>query len=177
MNSFFLCFLILLLYLKQLKGFSEEYYECLDSDKTVDSHSDCTSIKIPEYEGYKCCSTKISYETKIFYNCIPIENKYNISQELLYEYISKRNLASLFGDTGGQIEIECSNKMKATKNYEKLSDKYISCYDSHKKGVNNENDCTKNEIPTKEGSKCCFLESSQMNNNGTIIDDKRCYII
>ena len=67
--------------------------------------------------------------------------------------------------------------MKAAKNYEKFSDEYLSCYDSHKKGVNNENDCTKNEIPTKEGSKCCFLESSQINNNGTIIDDKRCYII
>ena len=67
--------------------------------------------------------------------------------------------------------------MKATENYEKFSDEYLSCYDSHKKGVNNENDCTKNEIPTKEGSKCCFLESYQINNNGTIIDDKRWYII
>ena len=137
MNSFFLCFLILLLYLKQLKGFSEEYYECLDSDKNVNYNSDYTSIKIPEYEGYKCCSTKVSYETKIFNNCIPIENKYTISQELLYEYISTRNLASLFGDTGGQIEIECPNEMKATENYEKLSDEYLKCYDSHKKGVNN----------------------------------------
>ena len=177
MNSFFLCFLILLEYLKQLKGFSEEYYECLDSDKTISSHSGCTSIEIPENEGYKCCSTKVSYKAEVFYNCFPIKSIYTTSKDILYEYISKSNLAFLFGDTGGELEIACPNGIVTTENYEKLSDEYLSCYDSHKKGVNNESDCTKNEIPTREGSKCCFLESSQINNNGTIIDDKRCYII
>ena len=177
MNSFFLCFLILLEYLKQLKGFSEEYYECLDSDKTISSHSGCTSIEIPENEGYKCCSTKVSYKAEVFYNCFPIKSIYTTSKDQLYEYISKSNLAFLFGDTGGELEIACPNGIVTTENYEKLSEEYLSCYDSHKKGVNNESDCTKNEIPTREGSKCCFLESSQINNNGTIIDDKRCYII
>ncbi len=177
MNSYFLCILILLVYLEQLKGFSEEYYDCLDSDNIVNSHSDCTSINIPESEGYKCCSIKVSYESTSSYNCFPIENKYTTSQELLNEYITKKNLAFLFGDTGGKIEIECPNQMKTTENYEKFSDEYLNCYESHKKGVNNENDCTKYEIPTKEGNKCCFLESSQINNDGTIVDDKRCYII
>ena len=176
MNSYFVCLLILLC-AKQLQGISEEYFECLDPEKTVNSHSDCTSIIIPDSDGYKCCSMKISYEKESSYNCFPIENKYMESQEIFKEYMSKSSMALLFRDTGGKMEIECPNEMKITENYEKFSDEYLSCYNSHINGVNNENDCTKIEIPTKEGNKCCFVESSQLNNQGNIIEDKRCYII
>ena len=177
MNSFFIFFLIVLLYEKEIQGFSDEYYECLNPDKTVYSHFGCTSIQIPYSEGYKCCSMKLSYEQKTSYNCFLLENKYSTSQELLNDYISKRSIAFLFRNTGGKIEVECPNEMKMTENYEKISDEYLTCYNNHMKGVNNENDCDKIDIPTKEGSKCCFLESSKKINDGKMIDDKRCYII
>lgn len=177
MNSFFICFLVVLLCGNEIHTFSEEYYECLNPDKTVYSHYDCTLIKIPDSEGYKCCSTKLSYEQKTSYNCFPLENKYATNQELLNDYISKRSIAFLFGKTGGNIEVECPNEVKMTEKYEKISDEYLTCYNNHMKGVDNENDCQKIDIPTKEGRKCCFLESLKKNKEGKMIDDKRCYII
>lgn len=67
--------------------------------------------------------------------------------------------------------------MKLIQNYEKMSDEYFNCYKSHINGVENENDCQKYDIPEKEKSKCCFLESLKKDNKGNIIKDKRYYII
>ena len=177
MNYFLIYFFILVIFIKQIQGFSEEFYECIDPDRKINSPSDCTSIQIPEKEGFKCCSTKIIDENKSSYNCFTLESKYATNKEEFKEYISNRSLAFLFTDTGGQMEIECPNNMKLTEIYEKYSDEYLNCYNSYMKGVENENDCTKNNIPSEEGSKCCFLESSQLKNDGKIINDKRCYII
>ena len=177
MNYFLIYFFILVIFIKQIQGFSEAFYECIDPDRKINSPSDCTSVQIPEEEGFKCCSTKITDENKSTYNCFTLENKYATNQEEFKEYISNRSLAFLFTDTEGQMEIECPNNIKVTENYEKFSDEYLNCYNSYMKGVENENDCTKNNIPSEEGSKCCFLESSQLKNDGKIINDKRCYII
>jgi len=170
-------FSLILLILEKLKGKSLEYYLCLDPNKSVRSTSTCTSLKIPESDGYKCCGMKITINKTSSYSCFAIEKKYTTSQEVLDEYISAGSLAILFSSIGGQIEIECGNDMKITQNYEKISDEYLNCYNSHINATENENDCTKNNIPDKEGSKCCFVETSEINNNGNIIDDKRCYII
>jgi len=176
MNSFMIYFLILL-FAKHIKGISEEYYECINPYRKITTHSDCTSMQIPDSVGYKCCSMKVTFENNSFNNCFPLESKYTTSQEVFNEYIFKSNYAFLFGETGGKLEIECPNDMKIIKNYEKLSEEYTSCYNGHMKGVQEENDCTKNELPAKEGGKCCFLESSQINDNGKVIGDKRCYMI
>lgn len=176
MNFLMICILILS-NMKIFQGKSEEYYECLNTQKTIKSSSECTNIKIPDSDEYKCCSMKITFNNESSFNCFPLENKYTESQELLKEYISKRSLAGLFGTMGGQMEIECGNEIKMTENYEKLSDEFLNCYNNHMNGTQNENDCINNDIPNKEGSKCCYIETSTINNNGNIIDDKRCYII
>jgi hypothetical protein len=75
------------------------------------------------------------------------------------------------------MEIECGGSLQFSENYKKLSDEYLNCYTNHIKGIENENDCTKNEIPEGEGSKCCFVETSKIINNGSIINDKRCFIL
>ena len=36
-------------------------------------------------------------------------------------------------------------------------------------GTQNEYDCINNDIAEQEGSKCCFEETSTINNNGNII--------
>ena len=177
MNFFLIYFFILLISIKKLQGFSEEFYDCIDPDRIIRYPSDCTSIRIPDEEGFKCCSMKIMDENNSTYSCFTLENKYSTNQQEFKEYLSNRSLAFLFTDIGGQMTIECPNNMKLTENYEKFSDEYLSCYNSYIKGVKNENDCTKNNIPSEEGSKCCFLETSQLKNNGKIINDKRCYII
>lgn len=176
MNYFFI-YILILLYINQIKGLSEEYYKCIDPDIEVVSPSVCTSIIIPKNEGYKCCSMKVRYKNTISYKCLPIENQFTSSQKLLDEYIFNKSLAFLFTDTGGNMEIECPNSMKAAKEYNKLSDDFLSCYDNYIKGVQNENDCIKNDFSTEETGKCCFLEKFQNHNNGVDINDKRCFII
>ena len=170
-------FSLILLLLEKVKGKSQEYYLCIDPNKSVSSTSLCASLKIPESDGYKCCGMKITINKSSSYSCFAIEKKYTTSQEVLEEYISAGSLAILFSSIGGQMEIECENDMKITQNYEKISDEYLNCYNSHINATENENDCIKNNIPDKEGVKCCFVETSEINNNGNIIDDKRCYII
>ena len=91
--------------------------------------------------------------------------------------MSNNSLASLFGPKGGQMEIDCGKNIKSTQNYGKMSDEYLNCYKNHMNGADNENDCQKYDIPENEKSKCCFLESLQQDNEGNIINDKRCYII
>jgi hypothetical protein len=173
MNLIILFFLLLL---KEIKGKSEEYYDCMYPEKTVQSPSHCTSIIIPYSDGYKCCSMKITYEGNMTYNCLPLENKYTKNKEILEEYISKRSLNNFFSISGGQMEIDCGENKIITKNYEKLSNEYTICYNGHINGAENENDCIENDIPVEEKSKCCFIETSKIKNNQTI-SDKRCYII
>ena len=67
--------------------------------------------------------------------------------------------------------------MKKAENFEKYSDEYLNCYNFSLIGVDNENSCFKNDIPIKDGSKCCYLESYQINPDGNIREDKRCYLI
>ena len=172
MNFIFLIFIII----KETIGKSEEYYNCMDPDKTINSPSDCFSFDIPDSEGYKCCSMKILFEGKIAYSCFPLENQYIISNEALDAYFSKNSLKSFFSIYGGQMEIDCGENKKITKTYKKYSDEYKNCFNGHINGVKNGNNCMDNDIPSEEKSKCCFIETSK-NNNGKIIDDKRCYII
>jgi len=122
---------------------------------------------------------KIKYNNNSSYSCLAIENKYTTSQEVLNEYISKTSISFLFSSVEGQMEIDCGNEFKISENYNKLSNEYLNCYDNHIKGIENENDCFKNDIPASEGSKCCFVETSAEDSygNGNIKTDKRCYII
>ena len=113
-NIVFIFFLILLR-IKNLKGRSEEFNECINLEKTINAPSDCTDIKIPDSDGYKCCSMKIIHNNNSSYNCLALENKYTISQEVLNEYISKTSISFLFSSVEGQMEIECGNELKKMK--------------------------------------------------------------
>ena len=170
-------YFLFLLQIKNLRGRSEEFEKCINLEKTVISSSNCTDIKIPDSEGYKCCSMKITYNTDSSYSCLALENKYTTSREVLNEYMSQRDISFFFITVGGKMEIECGGSLQISENYKKLSDEYLNCYTNHIKGIENENDCTKNDIPEGEGSKCCFVETSSISNNGNIINDKRCYMI
>ena len=170
-------FLIFFLETKNIEGRSEEFNECVDLSKTVYSVSSCTNIKIPESEGYKCCAMKVEFNQDTTYSCLALEEKYTASQETLNEYMSKNNISYLFASVGGKLEIDCGNKLTISENFKKLSDEYLKCYNNHIKGIDNKNNCTENEIPASEGSKCCFVETSTKKDNGNIINDKRCYVI
>ena len=170
-------YLLILSQIKKIKGRSEEFYECINLEKTVTDSSNCINIKIPDSDGYKCCSMKITYNKDSSYSCFALENKYTTNQEVLNEYITKRNISSLFNLYGGEMEINCGNNLKIEENYKKLSDEYLNCYNNHIKGTANENDCILNDIPEEEGSKCCFVETSTKNKIGNIINDKRCYMV
>jgi hypothetical protein len=173
MNLIIIFFLLLL---KKIRGKSEEYYECINPEKDIQTPSNCTSIIIPDSKGYTCCSMKITNEGNSAYNCLPLENKDIKNKETLEEYISKRNINNFFSTSGGQLEIDCGEDKIFTKNFEKFSNEYTICYNGHIKGVENENDCIENDIPLKEKSKCCFIETTKKRNNQSI-NDKRCYII
>ena len=175
-NILILYFLIFLK-INNIVGRSEEFYKCINLENEILSSTDCTNIKIPESEGYKCCSMKITFNNDSSYSCLTIETKYTINKETLNEYISKNNIGFLFTSVGGQMNIECGEDLKIQEDYKKVSGQYLNCYYNHIKGIENENDCTKNDIPYEEGSKCCFVETSAENNNGSIINDKRCYMI
>ena len=170
-------YFIFFLQIKNIGGRSEEFNECVDLNKTVYSISDCTNIEIPDSEGYNCCAMKITFNQDTSYSCLALEKKYTINQEVLSEYMSKNNISFLFASVGGKIEIDCGNKLKISENYKKLSGEYLNCYNNHIKGIDNESNCTENDIPISERSKCCFVETSTKNNIGNIINDKRFYII
>ena len=176
MSLFFIYFLIVFI-IKEIHGKSEEYYKCLNPDKTVNSANTCTNINIPYSDGYKCCSMKVKYESVTSYNCIVLDRKYTASQLTLNEYLSKGSLFSLLRETGGEIEIECEDSLKVTQKYEKLSNEFLSCYNGHIKGVEKVDECNGNNIPGEEKGKCCFVETTKVINNKTKINDKRCYII
>ena len=171
---------VLFFFMKCFQDNSEEFYNCLNPDKIVNNSFECTYIKIPESEGYKCCSMKVVFDDNITYNCFTLESKYVKDQKTLDAYTSSISLASLFGTSGGEIEIECENNSKnisSTHIYEKISDEFTNCYNNHINGVDNESECLVYDIPEKEMSKCCYLETSQKDIKGNIIKDKRCYII
>ena len=168
---------LILLFVQSLKMNSNEFYECINPERTVTSSSECTSIEIPEKEGYTCCSIKMIFNGNYSYNCFALEKEYTESKAILDEYISNRNLGFIFGAFGGEIEIECGGETKSTQNYEKVSEEFTNCYNNHLSGVNNENECHIYNIPEKEGSNCCYLETKQKDNTGNITSDKRCYII
>ena len=172
-----LLYLISLLNVQSLNENSKEFFECINPEKIAYSSSECTSIKIPDSEGYKCCSMKIELDDNTTYNCFAIENEYTKNKTILNEYIANRSLFSLFGINGGQMKVECGNDINSIINYEKISNEYSNCYQSHINGVDNENDCHKYNIPEKEKSQCCFMETQQIDDIGNIINEKRCYII
>jgi len=171
-----LLYLSLLLSVQGIKEYSEEFYECINPDKEVKSESECSSIKIPDVDGYKCCSMKIVFNETNSFSCFALENEFIKNKSILDEYIANRSLASLFGEKGIDMEINCDNIISNQK-YEKKSEGYLNCYNSHINGINDENDCFKYSIPENERSKCCFLESQQRDDTGNIINDKRCYVI
>lgn len=86
MNFIYIFFLILL-YIKELKGNSKGYYECLYPDKVVNSADECIKINIIAPEDFKCCSMKISYKNNSSYSCIALEK--NILQV-------KKNLTNIY---------------------------------------------------------------------------------
>ena len=51
----------LLLSVQGIKDYSSEFYDCINPDKVVNSASECSSIEIPDDDGYKCCSMKITF--------------------------------------------------------------------------------------------------------------------
>ena len=170
-------YLIISIHFVELKERSEEFNECINLERHIISPSDCLNINIPSSEGYKCCSMKITYNNESSYSCLALENKFTTNKGVLSEYLSQRDISFLFASFGGQIEIECSNNLKTSENYRKLSNEYLSCYNNHIKGIENENDCFQYDIPVADGSKCCFVETAVEYNDGNFISDKRCYMI
>lgn len=170
-----LVFIFSFLLLMKIKGESGEYYDCLNPYKNVSSPSDCLSITIPDSDGYKCCSMKISYQNRTSYNCFPLESNYTKNKEILEKYMTKRSLSPYLSNLGGQMEIECGGDIQFIKEYEAVNDEFNKCYNGHIFGTNDEYACIENNISIYE-RKCCFVESSKINNE-TIIDDKRCYMI
>lgn len=179
MKSLYIYFLFLFfLNINKNKAQSEEYYECLSPEKDAISPYDCISVKIPEKDGFTCCSMKVTFGTKTSYKCFPLENEYINNKTLFELYVSsKKNLGYFFADSEGEIEIECRNNTIKAENFEKYSNEYLNCYNYSLIGVENENSCFQNDIPVKDGSKCCYLESYQINPDGNIKEDKRCYPI
>ena len=55
--------------------------------KKTNSPSQYTSIKIPETEGYKCCSMKISYDGHNSYNCFVLKNKQTKNETILNAFM------------------------------------------------------------------------------------------
>ena len=171
-----LIFIYIILLAKEIRGKSQEYYQCsLLSKEEITSPSNCTSIIIPESDGYKCCSMKISYENYTGYNCFPLEKEFSQNKEVLKEYMSKKSLSYLLSINGGHMEIECGELIKHIENYEKLSDEFYSCYNGHINGAQNESDCIETNISEYE-RKCCFIETSEKF-FGELRKDKRCYLI
>ena len=176
MTFIFISFIISLFF-NNIHSKSEDYYFCLDPEKKINSDDICQLLNIPASDGYKCCTMAIKYGKETSYNCIAIQTEYTKNQQTLNEYISKRNLDYLFTSSGGEFIINCGSPLVVQKDYKKYSEPFLNCYDYHLQGVENKSYCYENDIPEDEGSKCCFLEKNTKNNNGNIINDKRCYII
>ena len=117
---------------------------------------------------------KITFNQESSYNCFALETKYAKNKETLNEYISSNNISFLFTSMGGKVDIDCGFNFTVSETYNKLSDDYLNCYNNHINSIENEYNCTLNDIPD---NKCCFVQTSTKKANGKIINDKRCYII
>ena len=172
----FVSFCIILL-INKIQSKSKEYYKCINLNQGIYYTSTCTSIKIPEKDGYKCCSMKIKYNGRSSYNCLPIQNNLSQSIELLKEYASSNGLSSLFASQGGELEINCGENLTITEEYKNLSKEYFNCFNSYIDGANNLSDCHNNNIPAEDKGKCCYVETYQHKENNSFTHDKRCYIL
>ena len=179
MKSIIVFFILLICStINPIQSQSEEYFECISPEKESISPSDCIDVKIPEKDGFSCCAMRVTLGQNISYNCFALENKFIQNATLFDLYVaSQKNYQFLFDNLGGDIEIICQNNLTKSENFEKLSDEYFSCNNYHLNGVDNETSCLQIDIPTKDGSKCCYLESYQFNTEGKVIKDKRCYLI
>ena len=121
-------YFLILLRLENIESRSEEFGSCLDIERAINSSLDCTNIKIPDSEGYKCCSMKITFNQESSYNCFALETKYAKNQETLNEYISSNNISFLFNSMGGKVDIDCGYNLTVSETYNKLSDDYLNCY-------------------------------------------------
>ena len=171
--------LVPLLYITNVQSFSnysENFFDCINPDISIDSSSECTSIDI-ESDGYKCCSLEIIYGNNNSLSCFALENEYTKNKTIFDEYMLNRSLISLFGTKQGEIKIDCGEELVTIQKKEEMSDEYNNCYNNHINGVDSVNDCHKYEIPEKERSKCCYMETQQKDEEGKLINEKRCYII
>ena len=179
MTNLFVCFfLFVLLHINHIKSQSEEYNECISQQKIANSSSDCISVKIPEKDGFTCCSMKITMGEKLSYQCFPLDNRYIKNETLFNLYVaSQKNLKYFFLGSGGQIEIECPNNLIQSEHFEKYSEGYLNCSNYNLIGAEDENNCLNNDIPIEDGTQCCYLESYQYITESNIKIDKRCYMI
>ena len=127
--------LLFLQYVNGIKEYSSEFYECLDPDKKINSSSYCSSIEIPEADGYKCCSMEIKVNNNNSITCFALENKYTQNKAILDEYLANRSFTSLFGINGSEIEIKCGELISNQMN-EKKSEEYTNCFNANLNGVN-----------------------------------------
>ena len=81
---------MILFHINHIKSQSEEYYECINSQKYAYSSSDCISVEIPEKDGYTCCSMKITMGEKLSYQCFPLENRYIKNETLFKLYVESQ---------------------------------------------------------------------------------------
>ena len=167
-------YFLIILQIENIESRIEEFNICVDLERNINSSLECTNIKIPDLEEYKCCSMKIIFNQESSYNCFALETKYAKNQETLNEYISSNNVSFLFTSMGGKVDIDCGYNLTVSETYNKLSDDYLNCYNNHINSIENEYNCTLNDIPD---SKCCFVQTSTQKANGKIINDKRCYMI
>ena len=93
-NLFVYFFLFVLLHINHIKSQSEEYNECISQQKIANSSSDCISVKIPEKDGFTCCSMKITMGEKLSYQCFPLENRYINPNLSKYREINEYKLIS-----------------------------------------------------------------------------------
>ena len=99
-------YFLIILQIENIESRSEEFDICVDLERNINSSLDCTNIKIPDLEEYKCCSMKITFNQESSYNCFALETKYAKNQETLNGYISSNNISFLFTSMGGKVDID-----------------------------------------------------------------------
>ena len=51
-------YFLIILQIENIESRSEEFDICVDLERNINSSLDCTNIKIPDLEEYKCCSNE-----------------------------------------------------------------------------------------------------------------------